>query len=316
MMQGKHSRHTETSSDINEIALRIEGEQLSTLVSLYHGVQENDMAIIDKSRVLSLRCFAKEMLRNKHFLAHLSNEDIIKFSKDERLVLDSLIACTQIFTHKQETSCFADFNFKVIDQGDIEQHLGFLSKIVAQCHQLPIIQFKKIGEKNINSARTVLHFVEQHPSRFELARFFLEAHPDLQKEIYQDWVQTKQSTALTLEEQDSLDVCVKSVAEKHPTFKSIQKAGRIKQTTPPIITIHQEDQVFRLACGFTSIVSAYASMTGLFALGASCTGPACLATSAMNPILGLGAFAVLEGYMALRPNPLGQQPNKSCKPHP
>lgn len=315
--QNRHSRHNETNNDIDAIALRIKASQLSTLVDVFNVVQEKDMTLLDKSRVLSLNFFAKEVLRNKRFLIHMSIENIIKLSRDEKLVLDSLIACTQNFVHQQKsTNPFAAFNFRMLDQADIEQLLGSLSNFVAQCHQLPLVQFKSIGEININSARTVLHFVEQHPSRFELAQYFLEVYPELQKEIYQDWIQTKQSKVLTVEEQDSLTMCAKSVAEKYPAFKDIKEAARLKQTAPQLITIHQDGQVFRLACGFTSMVSAYASLASLLALGASCTGPACLATSAINPIVGLGAFAVLESYMALTSSSPGEQPMESCKPHP
>lgn len=317
IIENKDSRHNKTMSDIDAIARRVQSSQLSTLLALYHDIEKEDMALLDKRRMLSLSCFAKEMLRNEHFLKHLSIEDIIKLSRDEKLMLDSLIACTQNFVHqKNTTNPFADFNFKMLEQADIEQLLGLLSNIVAQCHQLPLIQFKAIGELNINSARVVLQFVEQHPSRFELAQYFLDVHPELQKEIYQDWIQTKQCKVLTQEEQNTLAVCAKSVAEKYPEFRDIKEATRLKQVAPQCITIHQDGQVFRLACGFTSMVSAYASLASLLALGASCTGPACLATSAINPIVGLGAFAVLEGYMALTSSSPGEQPMEGCKPHP
>ena len=218
---------------ISTIAAKISTMQLEKIIECMLHIEKHERPLQDKELLLSFSIFKVALISRKIWFKHLGLDRISQFTQNDEFMLMGLIALTRkhhiLLSH---TDPFEGFDFGILQKAGVEQLIDIIGKFVQPCESLPLKYFKKIGKKDIEHARIILFFLQEHSSRFKMGEFFLKHHPELKEELNLNWEQTKESTVLTKASASSLEASAISVSHTYPEFNSVIETTRTKKDNP------------------------------------------------------------------------------------
>ncbi len=218
---------------IESIQKQISTEQLDVIVDIMLEIEEFKNRLLSKDRVKSFLLLKTSLMTQSGWLEPIGLDCICKLSKDDEFILMGLIALIRKYSSQNtQKAPFDGFDFSVLKNSGTKQIINSIRKIVQSCGVLPSEYFRRLGRDDINYARVILSFLQEHPSRFDMGEYFIICHPTLKSELYKNWKQTKESSALPKKEKQLLNETVSSVGHKHPKFQDILTTNRIPRDLP------------------------------------------------------------------------------------
>lgn len=218
---------------IESIQKKIVSEQIDVIVDTMLKIEATRGRLLNKDRVESFLLLKTCLMTQADWLEPIGLDCICKLSKDDEFILMGLIALIRKYASQNtQKDPFDGFDFNILKNSGTKQIINSIRKIVQSCDVLPSEYFKQLGRDDINYARVILSFLQEHPSRFDMGEYFIMCHPGLKGELYKNWKQTKESSALPKREKQLLNETVNSVANKHPEFQDILTTNRVPRDLP------------------------------------------------------------------------------------
>jgi len=223
---------------LRRLKSKLQPSHITLIWQTISNMTQADWEVLDPGTRKSLDFLKRSMLAQRTYLRSLPMDALLALGKKPdwyREVFIALVRKHLLLKKQNDPFVGSAFSFKLLRQGGAEQNFLYLSRYVAQCASLPILEIATLGSHDSKVAELILKDLTNSQGYFEVGAKFAQMHVSLRTVIAKQWQRYLETYPLSAKDAAFLQAELHHLQKRYPVFHKVildNRHTRHYQTNP------------------------------------------------------------------------------------
>ncbi len=207
-------------------------KHIQTLWETITSIPTKRLNLMDNSHKQGIRRLKHEMIRDFDFFKHIDVDDLVSLGQKAEFYREVLVALIRKHLHEHKYKDpfeKSTFSYKLLKEAGPEQNSRYLTRYIKSCESFPIDNIVLLGSKDHEIAEFILIDLKSSNVRFEIGSHFVRKHPQLRKNIAEDWQNYFDTLPLNSREGKFIKHELPKLKQKYNEFRDIKTDRRVRR---------------------------------------------------------------------------------------